>query len=1147
MINDNDSLEFSKEACLTEKDLYIYVSGQGDPERISSVEAHLTRCSVCRQNLAGLLELLHPDAEHVMMEGSEPSDEELSKSIAVIQEVSRKENAPKKRRSRWLQWPVAAAAAICFVALSSWGIKYLYEKDKSEAFFFQGKAILEKNYTGTSPSNLRLALPFISTSTNRSDVGADSLRDAENLFFQALAVRENMIEAHLGLAYIYLDESKFTHAQNEFQKILNIRKGDIQALVGHGIAQYEEATQDSDPVQRNTLLTGALSDFNKALEVDPDSSEARYNKIWTLFQSGLHKEALQEIEQYLSRDPSSTWAEKLKGLKVRMQATQTSVVEEEVSKFAHERNRVALCELARQAPYRIPAAIWYAMRRSLELEQTSVKYEGPSSEDLLWAAQTMESAYGVSTGDHSFRAFIDFYVGLSPAQRAIKKSLDRKFQSFVRLYQNGEFELALRGSIPLAYEYAKLRDPWQLVNLHDLRGHALYLGKADFGAAESEFRKMSEIADQLNTPDLIAKALSDLAVVYGEQRKFDQSLASAKRLKNLGRKYRLDLWQAAACITIGKQYRGLGQYQLALREYANALSLSYPLLDGVKILEALEDSGIVLDRLSHLEEARACYRLAIEQQDSFLKNQVVQPTSELTLRRLNLLFKQGDLSLRIGDLDGAESLFQESLKLSSLGMRELEGRNRIGLAEIYLGTNRLCEAEDMLESAMAIGASGPYDEIEWKTKFLKGRLLERTGNRQKALLMLQQAIEILENMRRHVKSDDLRQSFLADRFDPFKAIVSLLYKSGGDEIKTLEFVDRAKSMTLKEHLRLQDLASESPRNPILLDGKNNSYPIVEYFFTNDGLLIFLTSHRHTEAVFQGISGEELFQHIQDYLESIRRRDLKIFFKMARQLYDELIAPIEKHAFNDSSEILVILPDGPLHLLPFAGLQDPHGRFLIEKTAMAFAPSRTVFMHCLNSRQSRAFEKSGIALIDGTAKLPSAREELVYLSKLYGRNASILEPGGLPLFKQAVAHSEIIHFSGHAINMQGKPALLLQNSPTEIYLDCQEINRWKLSRAYLVNLAGCSTGIGPLSEGEAPWGLIPAFLNAGAPAIIASLMPVDDASTKCLSCRFYDLLKKGASKAKALQGAQLALLGSARSTSDIKPQSWIPYILIGDPQ
>jgi CHAT domain-containing protein len=125
--------------------------------------------------------------------------------------------------------------------------------------------------------------------------------------------------------------------------------------------------------------------------------------------------------------------------------------------------------------------------------------------------------------------------------------------------------------------------------------------------------------------------------------------------------------------------------------------------------------------------------------------------------------------------------------------------------------------------------------------------------------------------------------------------------------------------------------------------------------------------------------------------------------------------------------------------------------------------------------------------------------------------------------------------------------MLQKFPTEVYLDCAAIRSWKMPRSKLANLAGCSTGIGPIAEGESPWGLIPAFLDAGTPAIIASLTEVDDASTRRVNCQLYALLKKGAAKAEALQKAQIALLDSTRSGSNTKPQFWVPYVLVGSPK
>lgn len=1140
-------MEFPNKTCLSEEDLYTYISGRAGAERLRILETHLAKCSYCRQNLAEVLEILEPSAEKTAIENSEPSKAELDHTIAVIQSISRKTRSDGNRRSRWIHWPVAAAASICIAALSFLIFSHFRDVRKAEEYFAQAKGLLEPGYSGTSPANLRLSLPFSAASTNRSLGTEEPLRRAETLFSQALAVRESMVDAHLGLGFIYLSESKFSRARDEFQKVLDVREENTQAMLGRGVAQYEEAMHCTDPLRRSSLLTGSLSDFNAVLKLNSDSPEARYNKIWTLYSSGMHQEALREIELYLSRDSRSNWAEELRGLKVKMQATKTSAVGEVILRSAHERDKAALVELARQAPYQMPAAILTAMKLSLQLEQTPSEPGEPNSEDLRWAAQTLEEAYGDFTGDHSLRDALVFYNGLSPPQRVLKTVLDKEYQHLSRQYRESKFSAVLQGSKPLEHQYTKIGDFWQLADIHQLRGIAFYLGKADFGAAEAEFQTMLKIANRARAMDPIARAIASLAMISGMQRRFDNSLSYANRLNALAQKHKWESRRIYACMTIGNQYRRMGQLEKCLREYSAALEMSYRLLDGISIIQALENLGEAMDSLGRFQEAREYYSQALLKQDGYRRSGIIGATPEAGIRRLNLLCRRGELESRMGDYASAEASFSESLKSSSPGMSELQGRNCIGLAEIYFKTNRIRQAEDMLKTAVTISASGQYPDIGWQAKSLEGRLLERKGNAQEAIKSFQQSIEILERMRQNIALEDLRYSFYTDRFDPFRMMISLLYKSGGDKHKALEFVDKAKSLTLKEHLKQDGLYSNSRANSEVLEKRDNPYPIIEYFFTDDGLLIFFTGKGQLETVSQRVSKEEISRQIRIYLESVQSNDSKAFMNAARLLYDILIAPVEKSVFADSSHPLVILPDGPLHILPFAGLQDSHGRFLIEKTPVAFAPSRSIFEHCLYSGRNRSVEYHTALLIDGSANLPRAREELSYLSKLYGKNASILSPQDLPAFDNAVSRTQILHYSGHADDIRGKPALLLRPSPQKIYLDCLTINRWKMPHVQLVNLAGCSTATGPLSEGEAPWGLVPAFLNAGAPAIIASLMPVDDLFTKRLSMRFYDLLKHGAGKAKALQEAQVALLESARSGSKVNPQSWLPYILIGNPQ
>jgi len=787
------------------------------------------------------------------------------------------------------------------------------------------------------------------------------------------------------------------------------------------------------------------------------------------------------------------------------------------------------------------------MRQSLQLENASVTDGNPTSDDLRWASGIMEETYSAVTGDHSFEALLRFYAGLSPPQRELKRDLDREFQNLVALHRNSKFSDVLQAGKTLEYQYSKLGDLWQLVNLHHLLGNCLYLGEADFLGANSEYRKMHDFATRLAAPDLMAKALGSLSMIYSVQGKYEDSLRCANEMKSLAATYNLESWQAYACMMLGDQFQWLGEYEQSLREYTNALGYTSRLFNGSQLIETLESLGVVMDRLGRIEEAKAFFHLALERQDDFLKNQTIEVQAETITRRLTILYRQGELALRTGDLASAEAMFREALKSGPPGMRELNARNQLGLAEVCLREKKIREAESMAEESLSISLLGQYADIEWQARSVKGEILESNGDYDQAILSFQQAIEVLEKMRLDIEPDD-RQAFLTNRFDPYKSLISLLHRTAANNRTVLEFVDRVKSITLKEHLQLLEPSVEGRDDIKNQAVKDEAFPIVEYFFTRDGLLIFFTGEGKVEVFSSNVTVEKLSSEIQEYTDSVRNNDLGRFAALGRQLYSELIAPVEKYALAGSSGVLVILPDGPLHLLPFAGLQDQNGRFLIEKKAIVFAPSRTVFQHCLSSRSETSNGHApDVLLIDGSANLPNAREELAYLANIYGKNALLLRPKDLPVFGRTAAHSEIIHFAGHSVTHLNRPALVLQTLPDEVYLEARAISTWKLPNTKLVNLAGCNTAIGPIGEGEAPWGLIPAFLNAGAQSVIASLTQVDDASTKLMTNRFYDQLSKGASKAKALQTAQLELLNSARYGDEIKPKSWIPYILIGNPQ
>jgi CHAT domain-containing protein len=323
---------------------------------------------------------------------------------------------------------------------------------------------------------------------------------------------------------------------------------------------------------------------------------------------------------------------------------------------------------------------------------------------------------------------------------------------------------------------------------------------------------------------------------------------------------------------------------------------------------------------------------------------------------------------------------------------------------------------------------------------------------------------------------------------------------------------------------------------------------LDYFMADDEIFLFFDGRTRREAVSIKIGRADLERQIGRFLESVRANDAMPFQTLSRKLYEELLGPVRAALEADSPDVLLILPDGPLHMLPFAALENTNGKYLLEKHALVYAPSRSVFRYSMSLNRDSASRARTMLLLDGSANLSGAGAELAHLSQLYGAGARFLDAKELADCGRLAAQYEILHFAGHAENSGGSACLVFRSAPGGFRLDSHALATWKLTKTRLVNLAGCSTGIGPRAEGESPWGLVPALLSAGAPSVLVSLMTVDDAATESLNSRFYELLIRGnVSKAKALQQAQLALLSSERRAGKSNPSSWAPYVLVGDPR
>jgi CHAT domain-containing protein len=1143
MISPKRESDNSNERCLTTDELLRYISHPCPDEGLPEIEAHLSVCASCREELAEVLKLLHPESTDLRDAPPALSDQEIKEAVALVQ------GAPQAtRHSRggriWTFWAAAVAAALFFSILGAAGYRY-YQVRKSNAFMALAIADLAGIPTVRSPGGLRLDLPFGSTSLTRAGIDVNALRSAEIHFSQALVADERAKAPRLGLAAVHLAGLQVDLALEEFQRVLDMESGNTQALVGRGVAAFELARKEADPVARQNLYTRALADFDNALKEHADSAEARYNRIWVLYETGRHQEAEADIDLYLSRDRDSIWAARLRELRMRMRLSKDDAVDNAVDHAAISRDTSALTGLVVVAQEKIPAAIRKAMREVLAREGASRKPNQPDSADLKWAAETLESAYGAMTGDHSWNALILFYGGLSPPDRNLKRTLDKRLFELAASQGTTPVDLVLSGSATLEPQYSSLNDIWQLFNIHSLRGNCFFL-KADFRSAELEYRQMLQYAEKTNAPEMRAKALAALFSALGDLNRFDEMAAAAADLEAVAAKYRLDFWTAYAANAAGALHRKLHQPQEALEDYSKVLDYAYRNRDDAMLVEGLQALVPVMSEIGRPKDGATLCAMALEAVGSLSNPGGRMPRNEHEMRLLNLLYRQGESALDAGNLDVAESCFLAGLRGRLETMRELECRLRLGLAQVHLSKNRFADVASALKRVRSIAAEGRYEELEWQASLLEGKMRRQLGDFSGALADFTRCIDAVERIRSGIASEDLRWHFLNRRFDPYKEIVSLLHGSLHKSEKAAEFAGRAQSISLREYLGSSASGTTSDLKEI---STSLETWCIEYFFAADGLMAFVFGPDRFQAVLLPGLRAEVENAVTEYLDSIGKGDDLRFHLSARRLYDQIVEPLFKDSDFERCERLVIFPDGPLHLIPFGGLQDPRGAYLLEKCEISYAPAAGVLQRCLALRRESASGRNRtVLLIDGTANLPGAGDELARISRIYpgsrflnGRNL-VAAPG-------LSAEADIIHFAGHSELNGGKSRLILQGPPQPLFLDSAGISSWRLQKNSLVTLAGCQTGVGPQTEGEIPWSLIPAFLSAGSPALLVSLLPVDDAATEVFTKTFYELLagNRIIAKATAVRQAQLRILAASRGLGKILPASWLPFILVGDPR
>lgn len=594
-----------------------------------------------------------------------------------------------------------------------------------------------------------------------------------------------------------------------------------------------------------------------------------------------------------------------------------------------------------------------------------------------------------------------------------------------------------------------------------------------------------------------------------------------------------------------------------------------------------------------------------------------------------LLNQAGLLAMNAHDLTEAERYFRRTVDAAERAdLPRMEAEGFLHLSDVYQERKELAHAVSAVDSAIE-QVRQVQEDFDLPVYLARKADLEADrGNLRQADVLYDQASDMVEAMLINAPTSRHKISMIAALSDIYVGHFRLAVSQLHDTAKAFRIIEAARARALADSIRyarqspgssrtsttelqiatLQKQLREVPVSPtetkLLLTKLNRAYEqltpieyersraeimmarrdpvsipklqrslgqrevLVEYVLDNAKNSYALEISRTSIQVHTLPPRAEVNDLCQNFLRALKAK--KNWSEPGRILFERVVQP----AMSDHPLSVVIVPDGPLNLIPFASLPDKTGQHLARSTIVSLAPSATVFEVLRTTKRQSEPRKSflGIAYSPGgpgggaiaqysalrgiesdLAKLkplPFAREEVQAGARIAGEGSVALLDNAATesaLKAEPLGDFKVIHLAMHGFGDNADPdraglVLAPGDSREDGLWQAREIQESRLA-ADLVTLSACETGVGRLQGEEGIMNLARTFLVAGARSVVASLWDADDRTTATLMTHFYREIGNGRSVAEALRNAQLSML--SEFGSDMQPYFWAGFTVIGD--
>ena len=672
-----------------------------------------------------------------------------------------------------------------------------------------------------------------------------------------------------------------------------------------------------------------------------------------------------------------------------------------------------------------------------------------------------------------------------------------------------------------------------------------YDSLGDFQKAIEYHERHLKISKEVGDRTGEGKAYGNLGNAYHSLGDFQKATEYHERDLKISKEVGDRAGEGKAYCNLGNAYHSLGDFQKAIEYHERALKISKEVRDRIGEGRAYGNLGNSFYSLGDFQKAKKYHERHLN-----ISKGVGDRAGEG-----GVYGSLGNAYYSLGDFQKALEYHERHLKISKeVGDRAGKGRAYCNLGNAYhsLGDfgkafqhykNSLRAFDHIRENLITndelkISLGNTYNDINsrlWELQLTDGKvigaLLTADRGRAEALNDLLEFKYGLKGLRPEIKSRYARPSDFASYLAPNTAFIGiseggivLWVNEKGKEIKTRRSKIDVSVTTYFESLLETTRKEIGVRADVNCEDRSLKNP----------------------------SDTKLAEE-----RSSKPRSLSSCFetKSLQTFYSVVIDPIRDLLHGDE---VVIVPQGPLCLAPYAAFMDLKSKYLCETFRIRLLPSLSS-LRLIQNCPADWHSKTG-ALLVGDPWVQEVVYEGMTLGQLQWAEKEVQMIGEIlqtePLVGKQATKDEVlrrissvglVHIAAHGKMETGEIALAPNTTRSSVnparedyLLTMKDVLKAQI-RARLVVLSCCHSARGEVKS-EGVVGIARAFLGAGARSVLVSLWAIDDEATMEFMEFFYQQLVNGRSASEALNKAMKSMRESDRFSA---VKYWAPFVLIGD--